>query len=62
MILTEGEYGALILAMSLPRYKVRRTTYGNNWRVELEGVTTQPVAVFTDWRDAVAFARWKATT
>lgn len=43
---------------SLPRCRVIQTDYGRNWRVESGGTL---IAVFKDWSDAVAFARWKAT-
>lgn len=56
MLLTE-EARIAILAHSLPRWRVRRSEYGF-WVVWC-GKTK--VAVFFSWRDAIAFARWKAT-
>lgn len=46
------------LAHALPRWSVKRTDWGG-WAVRCGSVK---VAVFDMWRDAVAFARWKATT
>lgn len=52
------ESRSALLAHALPRWSVRHGDYVG-WVVYCGAVK---VAVFDMWRDAVAFARWKATT